>query len=259
MVKRIVITLAVLLAVVLAARFGYEAAEVKYHPPVVPEVSDPAWRDPFWRTTYTAEEWAGIVDLQCPAGMVLIPAGSVDSVWDPRSSHFKRKLGEPRAVAAYCMDRFEYPNERYALPRTKVSWREADQLCRAAGKRLCAEDEWELACTMGRGWRFTYGPEYVPHRCNTEQPVGTLQAIAPTGARFECRNRFAVFDLNGNVSEWVAEPIEYRNGAFGVVRGGTAWRGAEYGGDCFSRHTHPVDDACWEDDGFRCCADPQPK
>lgn len=233
-----------------AAWFGYGVAKREV-PPTAPSVENPAWQDPFWQTTYTAEEWAVLEPLACPEGMVAIPPGVVFSQWRPQPSFFERERGPARDVAAFCLDRFEYPNERFALPRTQVSWTEADRLCDEAGKRLCAEDEWERACTMTGDWPQAYGPTYVPHRCNTEQREGMSQAIAPAGSRFECRNRYSVFDLNGNVSEWVATP--------GVVRGGTAWRGAAYGATCFSRHTHAVDDSQWPDDGFRCCADAKAK
>jgi eukaryotic-like serine/threonine-protein kinase len=257
--KKIAVLLGMLVLLGLAARFGYEVSETKHRPDPTPEPVNEAWRDPFWMAAYTEEEWTVVSGLECPEGMALIPRGTVDSIWLPRSSYSEYQPGEKRPVAAYCMDRFEYPNRRYELPRVAVSWTEAERLCREAGKRLCAEDEWERACTMGRGWRFSYGPKYIPHRCNTEQEVGAKQAIAPVGSRFECRNRYSVFDLNGNVSEWVDSHSDQPNGGVGIVRGGTAWRGAEYGGDCYSRHAHPVEDTQWEDDGFRCCADSRPK
>jgi formylglycine-generating enzyme required for sulfatase activity len=196
------------------------------------------------------------VTLGCPADMALIPAGQVDSEWSALWSKEPPPVGLARAVPAFCIDRYEYPNRAGVVPLTHVCWQDAQRLCGRAGKRLCREDEWELACTMGRRWAYAYGPERVAQRCNADWPVGTKQAIAPSGSRAECRNSYGVFDLNGNVSEWVATTVDGIGGANGVLRGDTAWISEEYGGSCWSRHGHPLTADEVPDDGFRCCADP---
>jgi hypothetical protein len=48
--------------------------------------------------------------------------------------------------AADCIDRFEFPNIPCAYPVVWVRAREAAELCRAVGKRLCDAHEWEGAC-----------------------------------------------------------------------------------------------------------------
>ena len=78
-----------------------------------------------------------------------------------------------------------------------------------------------------------------------------------------------MFDLNGNVSEWVADswteghgPLMRSNdqpeakGPAHVVRGGTMWSQTPYGQSCASSHGH-AGDSRFNDDGFRCCADPR--
>lgn len=208
-------------------------------------------------TEYTAEETALMHGLSCPPAMALIPGGQVRSLHEKVWNNEKPPMGKPRQVPLFCMDRFEYPNQRFVSPRVHVSWFEARQLCREQGKRLCREDEWELACTMGREWDYCYGPKREIYRCNSDHPVGTMEAIAPAGSRLECRNRYGVFDLNGNVSEWIASTDATIGPSVGILRGGTAWTSAEYGGDCWSRHGHPQNDVQYTDDGFRCCADPE--
>ena len=83
-------------------------------------------------------------------------------------------------------------------------------------------------------------------------------SIVPSGSHPGCYNRWGVFDLNGNVSEWVGSINHRPDGSIAVLRGGTAWPGEDYGQDCFTRHAHPIFDAHWPDDGFRCCTEPRP-
>lgn len=48
--------------------------------------------------------------------------------------------------AAVCIDQFEFPNIPCAFPVVWVRAREAAEICRAMGKRLCDAHEWEGAC-----------------------------------------------------------------------------------------------------------------
>jgi len=187
---------------------------------------------------------------KCPSGMAVIPGGEIDPSWIGRDAGKLNDVGAPIRIPPFCMDVFEYPNVRYAIPRVRVSYLEAKELCLKEGKRLCTEEEWELACSGTAGQLYTYGAERQAWRCNTDGvAVGDCRDIAPAGSHAGCYNRYGVYDLNGNVSEWVEQDCD----GCGVVRGGTAWE-AEYGQSCFSRHTHPDDENHYCDDGLRCCA-----
>ncbi len=199
----------------------------------------------------------------CPENMALIPGGSyrlgpeVDA--DPMAHYFTA----PRmaAIEPFCMDVWEYPNREGVLPRTNVSWDEARIACGARGRRLCTVDEWEAACRGAQGWRYSYGDEYNPQRCYTEDaPFFDTRALRPAGSFPSCVSPQGVHDLNGSVSEWVdAErpgppfPADPTAGdkPCNEIMGGTMW-GATYGQDCNSRHWHPAGHR-QDDDGFRCC------
>lgn len=48
--------------------------------------------------------------------------------------------------ATFCMDQFEFPNIPCEYPLVWTKANEADQICKAMGKRLCDADEWEGGC-----------------------------------------------------------------------------------------------------------------
>lgn len=196
--------------------------------------------------------------FKCPEGMAVHPGHKVQFTWVLTDDGLNiRKKGADRKIEPFCMDVFEYPNKKFALPMVKVSFVKAKKLCQSRGKRLCTEDEWEFACSGKLNLPYSYGAEKIPFRCNTDgvEP-GAAEFIVPAGSHPGCKSIYGVFDLNGNVSEWV-DQVEQQNK--GVIRGGTAWHSIEYGQSCFSRHLHPVTDDSWIDDGFRCCSEAIPR
>ena len=60
--------------------------------------------------------------------------------------------GEPEP-RRFCMDQYEAPNKRGAKPMVLQSYDSATRWCEKLGKRLCFEQEWELACE---------GPDHRP-------------------------------------------------------------------------------------------------
>jgi hypothetical protein len=164
-------------------------------------------------------------------------------------------------------------------PQGYISGVQAREACERSGKRLCRPDEWRSACMGPSGTVFPYGDEREVGRCNDNgrssmrffnpqldskpehrwmwgaagnmadprlnQLEGTLTR---TGERSGCTNEYGVFDMVGNLHEWVDDP----NGTF---QGGYYLDTHLNGDGCNYRTTaHPV----WHLDystGFRCCAD----
>ena len=164
------------------------------------------------------------------------------------------------------------------IPQGYISGAEAEQACRASGKRLCTAGEWTLGCRGPDHLQFPYGNERRAHVCNDDirakHPV--IEAVAkaglsrdqtwkegmnlslinqlpdsllPTGDRSECVSPDGLFDMVGNLHEWVAD-------ADGTFRGGYYMDTSHNGEGCSYQTTAHDFDYHDYSTGFRCCADP---
>jgi formylglycine-generating enzyme required for sulfatase activity len=105
------------------------------------------------------------------------------------------------------------PGEADALPVVRVNWHAAraycDWLTKRTGRvyRLPAEAEWEYACRAGSRTPFACGHELTPAVANYfydeyGMRVGVGQRT-PAGSY--AANAFGLYDLHGNVNEWMAD------------------------------------------------------
>ena len=104
-----------------------------------------------------------------------------------------------------CIDRYEAPNLAGARPMVMQSAVSAVKWCEARGKRLCAEDEWETACRASSE-PCNNNKRWLPwdkETANSAKEVERLWQGSLSGAYAECRTPNGVFDLRGNVEEWV--------------------------------------------------------
>jgi formylglycine-generating enzyme required for sulfatase activity len=105
------------------------------------------------------------------------------------------------------------PDEAGKLPVVRVNWHDATAFCKwltqQSGRvyRLPSEAEWEFACRAGSRTPFAFGDEISPLLANyfydeNGRRIGTGQRT-PVGNY--ASNAFGLFDLHGNVCEWVAD------------------------------------------------------
>ena len=176
----------------------------------------------------------------------------------------------------FCMDRFEYPNREGELPITLVDYHDATRMCAADGKRVCTVDEYNFACEGPELRPYATGWEREPSKCNIDRDVETavsfrmarhdeceadphcaaemtrLDRRYPIGQRLGCVSWSGVYDLNGNVNEWVRLPEQKQYPTRGGLKGG--WWGP-IRGRCRPTHTTHNEDYWGYELGFRCCKD----
>ena len=170
----------------------------------------------------------------CPSDMVEVEGDHCPYVqqnclrWIDPTTHMRCAEFAPSAKChmqtshkKFCIDRFEYPNKEGEKPVFMKSWREAKATCAGAGKRLCTDSEWTLACEGPEHLPYPYGYKRNKDACNIDKPYGfpdPLKVYNPTtqaaelarldereaaGSRASCVSPYGVHDMAGNVDEWV--------------------------------------------------------
>lgn len=169
-----------------------------------------------------------------------------------------------------CMDQYEAPNKKGVEPYVMRSYRNAEKWCKARGRRPCSEQEWETACEGPEHLPLAYGWAVDKKICNSDKkwkPVDfeafgkgpdeaneeskRLWQGTPSGRFPKCISPFGIFDMNGNVEEWVTSRVSRKYP--GSLMGGfwaKPWTGCRGTNDA-----HEPTFSFYET-GFRCCAEP---
>jgi len=89
------------------------------------------------------------------------------------------------------------------VPLVSINWCSAKKACQNAGKHLCTNAEWSQACNYrGSQWGITAEQTTEAMACNT---VGSAANL--TGTSSGCVTQEGVYDMIGNVREWVDEVV----------------------------------------------------
>ncbi len=154
----------------------------------------------------------------------------------------------------------KFPNH----PVVGVSWIDAKAYAEWRGKRLPTEAEWEYAARGGlKDRNYPNGDSLDPSLANFSQS----KKGGPVAVGSYSSNGFGLFDMTGNVVEWVADfysqdyylqnpkknPKGPEKGKFRVIRGG-GWHSGPFCNRVYFRNALPAN---WLDFnvGFRCAKD----
>jgi sulfatase modifying factor 1 len=186
--------------------------------------------------------------------------------------------GEERRIA-FCIDRYEYPNRKGAHPARMLDWYQAQATCESDQKRLCWASEWTAACEGPEHTPFPYGWARDHDACNMDNfyidpkrpsphgqfffysknrdvalpELSRLDQSVPCGSMESCKSGFGVYDMTGNVDEWVTsdEPPRERSQWAGLKGG--AW--GHVRNQCRPMTTSHEPGFAYYFVGFRCCRD----
>jgi serine/threonine-protein kinase len=96
-----------------------------------------------------------------------------------------------------------------SFPVTHVTWQDASDYAAWARKRLPTEAEWEYAARSGKDYLYPWGREWKEGFAYVNQTKNKPASVVG----FENdRNEAGVFNLAGNVSEWVADSFSFYDG-----------------------------------------------
>lgn len=161
------------------------------------------------------------------APMVLIPAGEFEM--GSNDGEDDEKPVHTVYLDAFYMDKHEVTNEQYKKfmdatkykaprywylpnfcapnhPVVGISWDDANEYCRWAGKRLPTEAQWEKAARGGLGGRkYPWGDEITHNNANYWGTGGKdkWEHTSPVGSF--APNGHGLYDMAGNVWEWCAD------------------------------------------------------
>jgi sulfatase modifying factor 1 len=164
-------------------------------------------------------------------------------------------------------------------PQGYLSQNQSKLACENAGKRLCTLEEWQAAC-KGNGRTFPYGNEAESGRCNSgkrnphilDKFFPDIPHLKRTGREFndprllqdpdylmragslpDCSTPEGVMDIDGNLSEWVADTVE-KDGMTHGTFAGDAFSGYGTAGCGRWTNAHAADYYDYSM-GTRCCKD----
>jgi formylglycine-generating enzyme required for sulfatase activity len=179
----------------------------------------------------------------------------------------------PKDFSSHTRSRYFYNSEFEDYPVLYVDWNMAKTYCEWRGARLPTEAEWEKAARGTDGRTYPWGETLDCEHANYGQDISAdcVGDTTPVGNYESGQSVYGLYDMAGNVNEWVADWYRYDyyktlgNGFFNpkgpergdvrVLRGGS-WSFST--GDVRSANRNGFDQVTADDSiGFRCAKDPK--
>lgn len=214
----------------------------------------------------------------CPDGMTALPQDPAVCM-DRWEAHLEEVTGSGNAP----WSPYKNPEDRTmiaksasgAVPQAYINQVQADEACAQAGKRLCTNAEWIMACKGTSNSTYPYGNDFVADACNITRTVHPAveyfetedvwiyseldhpclnqldSTVDKSGENTGCAAEGNIYDMHGNLNEWTSD-------LDGTLRGGYYYDGVINGVGC--NYAITAHNLYYRDfsTGFRCCADNGP-
>ncbi|HWN10173.1 MAG TPA: bifunctional serine/threonine-protein kinase/formylglycine-generating enzyme family protein [Pyrinomonadaceae bacterium] len=229
----------------------------------------------------------GQAGIPHPSGMVYVPGGAF--TMGRENGDDAERPPHQVTVKAFFIDTHEVTNEDYEKfvkatnrrapaswkkgsfpagaerkPVTGVTWDDANDYARWAGKRLPTEEEWEFAARGSEGRVYPWGNDWRDGSANAN---GAGQSMADVAAH-KGTSPFGTFDMVGNAWEWTASnfkpypgrglPGSQPSGDLRVIRGGCYESTKDYATTTYRAGWPARGASTYDQTGFRCAKDVGP-
>ncbi len=256
-------------AILAAAGLGGLAQEYRHHPSAFYALANPK--------ECPSPPWLSMAFVKIEPGTFLMGKAPGHQVTLTRPfclGRFEVTQGQWRRIKKRSSRRKQAGDD---LPASNISWNDIqdfliqlNQLDPGARYRLPTEAQWEYASRAGTETRYSFGddPSDLPKYANCKDVTGSdgFEKLAPVGS-FQ-KNPWGLFDMYGNVSEWVddwyaflpegpvTDPTGPVSGTEKVRRGGSFSMSRDCGSD-FRAGSKP--ERHNDDTGFRIVREPVKK
>ena len=140
-----------------------------------------------------------------PTHQVYLDAFSIDryEVSVRQYAAFLQETGGDSPSDWKAMNQPSYQNR----PVSNVDWADAAAYCKWTGKRLPTEAEWEKAARGTDGRLYPWGNKApTPRHANYGQTGSSIHGtLAPVGSFKNGKSPYGLYDMAGNVWEWVSD------------------------------------------------------
>jgi len=162
------------------------------------------------------ERW----DDESPEHIARTDAFFID-LYEVTNENYKNFVDATKRETPYHWPNGEIAKGKEKHPVVYVSWFDARDYCEWSGKRLPNEQEWEKASRGEEGFTYPWGHEWTLD--NSNNPYKHSIGTEPVGSYPKGRSPYGLYDMSGNVWEWVD--------SYYLPHPGNTVQRAEYGKD----------------------------
>ena len=176
----------------------------------------------------------------------------------------------------FCIAKYEAQNKKGEIPQDWMSYNQSKAEAEKLGNRLCTHSEWSMAALGPNLHPYPFGDGFHrDHSCNIDRhitEVGLTGAqvmkvsdpksevaeklrsqLVPSGSLPNCKSDYGVFDMSGNIDEWVVNETgkPYVSG----LSSGHAWGVRNASRPMTTAHSPSF---YWYESSYRQCRDIKP-